>query len=241
MKKYFWSMLAVLAVTCMGFTSCGGDDDDDDNGAGSYYQLIGKWTLTNANGEDYNDGRHYIVFDVKGTYEVYPKNNPFGIADSGRFTYEESEVIFNNRSSATFHVDKLTKTSLILSQEGLRLTFTRDASEALDIDTEVVGKLIGKWQEKTYQFGRDEIETFNDESRYLKLNRDFTFEVNPYRLFEAEKRSGTWTLTDNGKVLMFNNDEEDQYRILQLTSTTLKLGWLEEGDVIEWVTFEKVE
>jgi hypothetical protein len=243
MKKndLFKNMLVMMMIglMSMGFVACGGNNEEAPEG--SFYLLIGKWTLRSANGESYNDSRHYIVFDLDGTYEVFPKGNPFGIADRGNFVYEDSEIIFNNKNNSPFLVERLTKTMLVVSQEGMSFTFTRDASEVLDIDYGVIENLIGKWELRKSKFYREEEESYDDGRHYMILNKDFTYKIQPRNLFEAEKTSGTWSLTNNSNNIIFDNSKSDNYRILTLTSKTLKLGWLSEGIVMEETTFEKVE
>jgi len=235
--KFYYALFATIltAFLSMSFTSCSGDDDDELT-ISSPYQFVGKWILESANGESFSGSRHYIVLDANFSYEVFPKGNPFGIKDRGSWKFNGQELILNN--SSIFHIDKLTSTSLVLSSDSDKLVFKRDGENPYNSTTM---QLIGKWELRTYQLYGEEKRTYNDGRRYLILNADFTFSVNPYNLFEAEKRGGTWSLDNNNSVLVFNKDDGDRYKILQLTETTLQLGWLEEGDVIEKTTFEKVE
>ncbi|MBR1839082.1 MAG: hypothetical protein IJ782_00615, partial [Prevotella sp.] len=62
MKKFFYSLLALMAVTfgALAFTACGGGDDDNGSysGGGSYeepnykYQLMGLWSGKGTNWDD---------------------------------------------------------------------------------------------------------------------------------------------------------------------------------------------
>lgn len=99
-------------------------------------------------------------------------------------------------------------------------------------------KLIGTWICKKQVFVGEANETYNDDSRYMTLNADFTYKIRPYNLFEAEKRGGTWQLIGASRI-MFDNDDEETYSIIQLTSSSLQLGWLEDNHVIEITTFTK--
>lgn len=103
---------------------------------------------------------------------------------------------------------------------------------------EIIRKLIGKWICKKYVFVDEVSESYNDNERYVQFDADFTAVVHPYNLFEAEKGECTWQLDGYSKII-FNNDEENTYSIMQLTSSTLILGWLEDGKVIEITTFKK--
>lgn len=239
MKNKFLNILLVMATLCATFTSCSSSNDDSIE-AVSFYQLVGKWTLQSANGEEYGSGRQYMVINMDNTYEVFPKGNPFGIPDKGTIQFKDSKVTLSNK--ATFTIVKLTKTLLVLKGDNqLTLTFTREASDYLDIDYASVAKLVGKWEQRTYRFEHEVIGTYNSSNRYLQLNADFTFVSNPRTLLEAEILGGTWALKDNGQTLIFNNNENYSYRILKLTATELELGWIYEGSIIEWSTFEKVQ
>ena len=236
--KFYYALFVTILTACLSisFASCGDDDDEESTDLSSPYQLVGKWILESVDGEKLKDNKHYIVLDANYKYEVFPKGNPFGIRDTGSWKLDNQNLMFNN--SSTFHVVKLTTTTLVVSSDSQNMVFQREGSNPYNSTTL---KLIGKWEERTYQFHGNPKKTYNDSRRYLILNADFSFEVNPYNLFEAEKRGGKWSLTDNNSVLIFNNDEEDSYKIIQLTETTLQLGWLEMGDVIEKTTFERVE
>lgn len=69
-----------------------------------------------------------------------------------------------------------------------------------------------------------------------------TAEVHPYDLFEAECRFlFTWYLDGMSKVFFKDRYGDDIYSIMQLTSSTLMLGWLEDGKVVEITTFRKAD
>lgn len=241
MKIKFYSTLFVTFLTAIfsiSFMSCSSDDDDNDSIdiSSSPYQLVGKWVLKSVDNERFNDSRHYIVFEANFRYEVFPKSNPFGFSDTGTWKYDKQNVILNN--STTLKISKLTSTALEVSLKSKKFVFQREGNNPYN-STSL--KLIGKWELKTQQFQREEKRTFNDNQHYLVLNADFTFTAKPRNLFEAEKTGGTWSLESNNSVLVFNNSSGDKYKIIQLTGTTLELGWLEHNDVIEKSTFVKAE
>jgi len=115
---------------------------------------------------------------------------------------------------------------------------TEETAQA-DGQAGVINKLVGKWilKQKKY-WGETSWTDYTDRVRYMILKQDKTFEINPRNTLEAEKTSGSWYLESNGTIIVIG---EDKYRILSLSSTRLQLGWLEDGDVVEWSIFDKSE
>jgi hypothetical protein len=235
MKKIL--SFTILLMSVFSFTACSSDSDDEENTNAS---ITGKWFLRDANGEKYSSNRQYLLINPNHDYQVYPSGNPFGLPDKGTWTYEGSYLTLNKTSK--FHVDKLTSTTLVLSSENLKFTFEREKTEETaqaDGQAGVINKLVGKWilKQKKY-WGETSWTDYTDRVRYMILKQDKTFEINPRNTLEAEKTSGSWYLESNGTIIVIG---EDKYRILSLSSTRLQLGWLEDGDVVEWSIFDKSE
>lgn len=237
MKKAQFNLFAIFMALVLNacFVSCGSDDDDVS--ITSEAQLVGKWILRSANGERYSDDRHYIMLNANGTYSVHPSGNPYGLRNSGTWSYEDSYIILDYDDNTAFIIKGYTPTTLTISNDELTFTFERDGAP---LNSTAV-RLIGKWVMTEKTFIDEETISYDSPNRYMILNADFTFEINPRNLFEAEKTFGTWALSKDSKKIIFNDDEDDTYRIIKLNSTTLQLGWLEYGDVIEWSTFTKVQ
>ena len=106
---------------------------------------------------------------------------------------------------------------------------------------EIVAKLVGKWILVRYEFVGEVSETYDEnDDHYVEFYDDFTAYVQPRDLFEAEKNHCYWTLNGTSKIV-FNDDEDDTYSIIQLTSSSLILGWLNDGKVVEKTTFTKAK
>lgn len=106
---------------------------------------------------------------------------------------------------------------------------------------DIYRKLIGKWILTKYTFIGESSDTYDEEDNYyVEFFPDFTAKIHPYYLFEAEKGNSSWTLVGTS-IIMFDNDEDDSYSIMQLTSSSLVLGWLEDGKVVEITTFKKAK
>ena len=234
MKKYF--SYAMFLMSMLVFTACPNDDDEDDS---LNAPITGKWFLREANGEKYSSNRQYMLLNTDQTYQIYPSGNPFGVRDNGTWTYDGSYLIVNKTSK--YRVDKLTSSTLVLSNEKLSLTFERDKTVNMsqDDDPAVINKLVGKWilKQKKY-WGEKSWTDYSNKNRYMILNKDKSFQINPRNTLEAEKTSGSWSLENNGTIIIIGGDK---YNILELTSTRLQLGWLEDGDVVEWSIFDKAE
>ena len=235
MKKYF--SYTILLIGMLLFTACPSDNDDDDS---INAPITGKWFLREANGEKYSSNRQYVLLNPDQTYQIYPSGNPFGVRDNGTWTYDGSYLIINKTSK--YHVDKLTSTTLVLSNENQKITLERDKTVDMGQDdgpADVINKLVGKWilKQKKY-WGETSWTDYTNRVRYMILNKDKSFEINPRNTLEAEKTSGSWSLEKNGTIIIIGGDK---YRILELTTTRLQLGWLEDGDVVERSIFEKAE
>lgn len=103
----------------------------------------------------------------------------------------------------------------------------------------IYGKLIGKWILTKYTFIGEGSDTYDeDDDYYIEFYSDFTAYINPWDLFEANKSHCSWKLIGTSKIV-FNNDEDDTYSIMQLSSSSLVLGWLDGGKVVEITTFKK--
>ena len=80
MKKtyfYLWAMMMV-AMLCIGFTSCG-DDDDDDDGPVTGTGLVGTWQFTTVENHYYNGDVETIDYTpYEGIYELYMQFNANG-------------------------------------------------------------------------------------------------------------------------------------------------------------------
>ena len=133
------------------------------------------------------------------------------------------------------------------ASEGLPIRAVSSASSTPDFSNlskeqrEVAKKLLGKWILVKYEFVGESSETYDeDDDHYVVFYDDFTAYVQPSNLFEAEKGVCSWTLDGKTKII-FNDDEDDTYSIIQLTSTTLVLGWLNDGKVVEKTTFTKAK
>lgn len=103
---------------------------------------------------------------------------------------------------------------------------------------EIAKKIVGKWILIKYVFTDEVSKTYTEEdNRYMILNADYTYEVHPYTLFEAERWNGNWSLSNN--QLIFHDHGGSDYSILKLTSTMLILGCYDEGILFELTTFRK--
>ena len=104
----------------------------------------------------------------------------------------------------------------------------------------IIRNLIGTWH-CTKQIWYDGDEESVPENNYMILNADYTCEIYPYNLFEAEKRGEIeWCLDGTSKIIFGDNST---YIIMNLTSSSLILGWVDhqsKGKVIEKSIFEKV-
>lgn len=240
-KHYFSSLFAIImaVVSCCSVVACG-DDDDDSNDVTSAAQLTGTWYLRSDGTNSFTGTRHYMLLNANGSYRVNPSDNPYNIKDSGTWKLEGRTIVLNN--SDAFNIASYSLTKLVLRSGSLTLTFERtDVPAAATIAGNATArKLIGKWMLTTQKFLSEDMLTINDPRMYIIFNEDGTFVTGSRNLFEAEKTGGKWALKDNNTII-FNNDDSDTYKILEISATSLRLGWIEEGDVIEWSTFTKVQ
>lgn len=223
--------------------------------------IVGKWILKEATGHAFSDNEHYAVFSADKTYEVFPKGNPYGIGDKGTWKLVEEEhgylLVLSNRYYLT--IVKLTSKSLTVEMNDMVLKFQREGSTSNNNNNNnnndnngsasggnggstSTSKLVGKWLERKYEWVGDasQTKTFTGSNRYIQLNSDMTFVVKPVDLFEAEFRSGPFSWSVQSNILILEDKYgKTMYRILSNTSTSLQLGWLDDGYVVEKVTFEK--
>ena len=122
MKKWFKKLLliAIALLTVGSFASCSDDDDED---AYSNYKslIIGSWKV------DYEDGYSVTTFNQNGTGIDYEYDYEFG-EDEEDFTWEiegNKLYITNNRGTQVATINKLTKTTLILTIYGETTTAHR--------------------------------------------------------------------------------------------------------------------
>lgn len=241
-KKLFGSLVILMLALCgMTMVSCSSSDDDEEITDITSADIVGKWILQEAGGERYGSN-FYAVFSANGTFECTPKGNPFGISDSGSWKVSDGKVILNNRTSLT--IVKLTSSAMTLKMGDLTMKFQRDPkdkSENSSAMSSTAKQLVGKWLERKYVFSNEVSKTYTGSDRYLLLNADYTFTVNPATVFEDEKRGGgKWEVVTSSKTNILKFSDGSKYKIEELTSTTLRLGWIEEeGYVREHVTFEK--
>lgn len=237
----FFAIIMALVIN-VSLIACSSSDNDSSDSLTSAAQLVGKWYLRSDGTNQTTDQRHYMLLNADGTYSVYPTSNPYGIKDRGTWKLEGMTIVLNNNSANAFSVTNYTLNWLTLQSGSVTLTFERTEvpAAATILSNATARQLIGKWVLTTQTFLYEDTRTFDDPRMYITFNEDGTFTTGNRRLFEAEKTSGKWAMKDNNTII-FNNKDSDTYKILELSATSLQLGWIEEGDVIEWSTFRKVQ
>lgn len=105
MKQVRLLSYLLIAVLCIGFTSCSDDDDKQDA------SIVGTWESTTSY-------KCTVIFNSNGTANISVEGEP---EDSGSFTWkiENNEIITNNdllfdREDAKCVIRKLTETELEL-------------------------------------------------------------------------------------------------------------------------------
>ena len=93
MKKnrfYLWAMM-VIAVLCIGFTSCGDDDEDDNNGRTSLKAMAGYWNISTL--------KYSMVLFNEGVMK-----------GRGWETNSRGDIIYGNITTGNWNYDEQTKT-----------------------------------------------------------------------------------------------------------------------------------
>lgn len=243
-KSRFLHFLLIVTVLLspVSLTSCSSGSGYFDFFLDDEYMIVGTWILKEVNGTVLNDNRHYIVIEANHTYRAYPSGNPFGLTDSGTWEIDGKILTFNKSESSVWHITSMTGSEMVVSGPGWTVKlYNENPNTPTTINVKgvstTVQKLTGKWRLTKYRMYNEEVQKNGE----MVLNDDMTYKISPRNLFEDEKTSGKWSLTNNNSVLKFGNSDGAMYVILKNTNKHLELGWLEYGDVIEWTTFERVE
>ncbi len=102
----------------------------------------------------------------------------------------------------------------------------------------VYKKLVGKWILTKYTFIGEVSETYDeDDDYYVEFYSDYTAYVHPYDLFEDEMGHVDWEILGPSRILL----DDSEFAIMQLSSSSLTLGWLDEGKVVEITVFKKAK
>lgn len=132
MKKksfYLWAMMLV-AVLCVGFTSCDNDDDDDDEDVVTGEGIVGTWQFISVDNHFY-DGHvetenfepyesifsQFIKFNANGTGTFYEYEGGYGWdVDGFRYTYdaENQLIITDEDGTQALEVRSLTDKNLVI-------------------------------------------------------------------------------------------------------------------------------
>ncbi|MBP5425698.1 MAG: lipocalin family protein [Prevotella sp.] len=238
----FFAIIMVLVLNLSLIACSSSSSNDSSDSLTSAVQLVGKWYLRSDGTNQFTGQRQYMLLNANGTYSIYPTNNPYGIKDRGTWKLEGMTIVLNNNAANAFTVTNYTLNGLTLQSGKFTFTFERTEvpAAATILSNATARQLIGKWVLTTQTFLYEDTRTFNDPRMYITFNEDGTFITGNRRLFEAEKTGGKWAMKDNNTII-FNNDDSDTYKILEISATSLQLGWIEEGDVIEWSTFRKAQ
>lgn len=136
MKKNFYYLLSMMmvAMLCVGFTSCGDDDDDDDvPGQVTGTGLVGVWQQTavenhfyggTSESEDFTPFekfyQHYLKFNENGTgkeyeYEYDPEDGGEWYIDGFSYHYDAKNLtITNDDGVVAAEVRTLDSTTLVI-------------------------------------------------------------------------------------------------------------------------------
>lgn len=184
MKKnrfYLWAMM-VIAVLCIGFTSCGDDDEDDNNGRTSLKAMAGYWNISTL--------KYSMVLFNEGVMK-----------GRGWETNSRGDVIYGNITTGNWNYDEQTKTlatSALYNNNSLQwlITMLNDdnwtgvalwndqnttymANNELDVN-EVVLLLDGNWVNDA----GNTITFYNISGGYNKSSKDYQVDLS-YKADEA--------------------------------------------------------
>ena len=123
MKKnsfYLWVTM-IVAMLCVGFTSCSNDDDDVVTGEG----IVGTWKITAVENHFYNGKietddltpyEYYRKFNADGTGAEYEYEYGYGWEiDEFRYTYNGNTLIVNSDGDITnMTVHSLTSSTMVV-------------------------------------------------------------------------------------------------------------------------------
>jgi len=234
-------MAVALICGATVFTSCSNDDNSETPDLNVAQKIIGKWIVTDKNGQPLPTNKKAVYSFVSST-KVFVSMSITTHPEMGELWYDEIEndvVIDGNKVTLTGHPDKKTTVTNVMNITAINnKEFTADFETTTIINGKVVDdeKMVMRFTKLTADYaepilglwectGLTGIETYNDANARLEFLSDGT-----YRYYRQD---------DNGQWQVVTNREFQDYFV---DGTLLATRWKNEGDdeLREWWEIESL-
>ena len=195
-RMFLWMMAAILICGASVFTSCSNDDNPVDPADNLAEKLIGKWMVSEVEGQPVTTNGKAVYTLVSPT-KAYISASIYAHPTVGSYWGEkfEADVVFDgNKMTVTTKVDEhTTVVDVFIIIKASNSKFTADVESSVFVD------------------GTEEIKVDRSTS-FTKVNRDYQEQI--LGLWECKGLKGGETYNDaNGRLEFFEDGTYNYYRL----------------------------